>query len=176
MAEIERSEGLDPFSSRLYHLEGFILYYCRQYDQALLLVQKVRTLDIPQPNWHFLLAEIYAEKGSYADSIAEFSRAGTRPQAMGHLGNVYARSGQSEAALDVITHLEETVKNEGIGRYEIALVYAGLGKKTEAFKWLEEAYKTRDEGLSYLKIDPCLDPLRTDPRFDDLLSRVGLAQ
>lgn len=176
MAEIRRSEDLDPFSSRLYHLEGSILYYCRQYDQALLLVQKVRTLDIPQPNWHFLLAEIYAEKGSYADSIAEFSRAGSRPQTMGHLGNVYARAGQTDAALDVITHLEDTVKNEGIGRYEIALVYAGLGRKPEAFKWLEEAYKTHDEGLSYLKIDPCLDPLRSDSRFDDLLSRVGLAQ
>jgi TolB-like protein len=170
LAEIQRNEDMDPFSSRLYHLEGSILYYCRQYDEALLLIQKVRTLDIPPPNWHFLLAEIYAEKGSYANSIAEFSRAGSRPQAMGHLGNVYARAGQVNDAMDVIPKLEETVRNEGIGRYEIALVYTGLGKKDEAFKWLEEAYKVHDEGLTYLKIDPCLDPLRSDPRFDDLLS------
>jgi tetratricopeptide (TPR) repeat protein len=91
LVEVHRNEDMDPFSSRLYHLEGFILYYCRQYDQALLLVQKVRTLDIPPPNWHLLLGEIYAEKGAYAESISEFSRAGTRPQALGHLGNVYAR-------------------------------------------------------------------------------------
>jgi TolB-like protein len=175
-AEIQRNEDMDPFSSRLYHLEGSIFYYCRQYDQALLLIDKVRTLDIPSPNWHFLLGEIYAEKGKYADSIAEFSRAGSRPQAVGHLGNTYARAGKVDDAMAQIPHLEESVKNEGIGRYEIAIVYAGLGKKEEAFKWLEEAYKARDEGLTYLKIDPCLDPLRSDPRFDDLLSRIGLAQ
>jgi len=176
LTEVQRSEDLDPFSSRLFHLQGSILYYCRQYDQALLLIQKVRTLDIPQPNWHFLLGEIYAEKGAFADSIGEFNKAGSRPQALGHLGNALARSGQTDAALAIIPRLEETVKNEGIGRYEIALIYAGLGKKTEAFRWLEESYKTHDEGLTYLKIDPCLDPLRSDPRFDDLLSRVGLAQ
>ncbi len=176
LAEIQKSGDLDPFSSRLFHLEGSILYYCRQYDQALQLIQKVRTLDIPPPNWHFLLGEIYAEKGAFADSIAEFSRAGSRPQALSHLANAYARSGQVDVALAIIPRLEDTVKNEGIGRYEIALVYAGLGKKDEAFKWLEEAYKTHDNGLTYLKIEPCLAPLRSDPRFDDLLSRVGLSQ
>ncbi|WP_255551193.1 hypothetical protein [Granulicella sp. dw_53] len=176
LSEVQKNEDLDPFSSRLYHLEGFILYYCRQYDQALLLIEKVRTLDIPAPNWHLLLGEIYAEKGSYADSISEFSRAGTRPQALGHLGNVYARSGKTDAATAVISQLEDTVKNEGIGRYEIALVYAGMGKKAEAFKWLEESYRTHDEGITYIKVEPCLDPLRGDPRFDDLLSRVGLTQ
>jgi tetratricopeptide (TPR) repeat protein len=139
-------------------------------------VEKVRTLDIPPPNWHMLLGEIYAEKGQYADSISEFLHAGTRPQALGHLGNVYARAGRVDDAMSTIAQLEDTVKNEGIGRYEIALVYAGLGKKNEAFKWLEESYRTHDEGITYIKVEPCLDPLRGDPRFDDLLSRVGLTQ
>lgn len=176
LTEIQRNEDMDPFSSRLYHLEGLILYDCRQYDEALLLIQKVRTLDIPQPNWHFLLGEIYTEKKDYATAQAEFARAGVRPQANGHLGNMYARQGKVQDAMDLISHLEESVRTEGVGRYEIALIYAGLGKKDEAFEWLEEAYKVRDEGLTYLKIDPCLDPLRSDPRFDDLLSRVGLTQ
>jgi hypothetical protein len=63
-----------------------------------------------------------------------------------------------------------------VGRYEIALVYAGLGRKQEAFKWLEEAYNVHDVGLVYLKIDPCLDPLRSDSRFDNLVRRVGFAK
>jgi TolB-like protein/Flp pilus assembly protein TadD len=175
-AEVEKYEDLEPFSSRLYHLEGIILYYCRQYDQAKLLVEKVRTLDVPPPNWHMLLGEIDAEKGDYADSITEFLHAGTRPQALGHLGNVYARAGRVDEATEIISQLEDAVKNEGVGRYEIALVYAGLGRKTEAFKWLEESYRTHDEGITYIKVEPCLDPLRSDPRFDDLLSRVGLSQ
>ena len=174
LAEVQRYEELEPFSSRLYHLEGINLYYCRQYDQAKLLVEKVRMLDIPPPNWHMLLGEIDAEKGAYTDSITEFLHAGTRPQALGHLGNVYARAGRVEDAMSMISQLEDTVKNEGIGRYEIALVYAGLGNKTEAFKWLEESYRARDEGITYIKVEPCLDPLRSDPRFKDLLNRVGL--
>ena len=75
-----------------------------------------------------------------------------------------------------ISQLEEHVRKDGVGRYEIALVYAGLGKKQEALKWLEESYHAHDVGLVYLKIDPCLDPLRSDPRFDDLVRRVGLAK
>ena len=67
-------------------------------------------------------------------------------------------------------HIQKT----GIGRYEIALVYAGLKDKDNAFTWLEKAYEARDKGLTYLKVDPCLDPLRADPRFKDLEKRVGL--
>jgi hypothetical protein len=92
------------------------------------------------------------------------------------LGNAYARTGQVDAAMKTIAQLEEHVRRNGVGRYEIALVYAGLGKKKEAFKWLEESYEARDVGLLYLKVDPLLDPLRTDPHFDDLVRRVGLAK
>ena len=176
LAEIQSTEGLAPFSSRIYHLQGELLYDCREYDQALLLMQKVRTLDIAPPNWHYLLGEIYAAKGIYPTSIAEFQMAGTRPQALGHFGYVYAKAGKPQKAADQIERLEEMVKNESIGRYEIALIYAGLGRKNEAFKWLDEAYKARDQGITYLKIDPCLNSLRSDPRFADLLNRVGLVQ
>jgi hypothetical protein len=92
------------------------------------------------------------------------------------LGNAYARTGQMDAARKTIARLEENVRKDGVGRYEIALVYTGMGKKDEAFKWLEESYHAHDVGLVYLKIDPPLDPLRSDPRFDDLLRRVGLAK
>ncbi len=73
-----------------------------------------------------------------------------------------------------IARLEKDVQEDGVGRYEIAFVYAGLGRKQEAFKWLEEAYRAHDVGLVYLKVNPCLDPLRADPRFNDLMLRVGL--
>jgi tetratricopeptide (TPR) repeat protein len=92
------------------------------------------------------------------------------------LGNAYARAGKTDAALKTISQLQERVRKDGVGRYEIALVYTGLGNKTEAFKWLEESYKAHDAGLLYLKVDPLLDPLRSDPRFDDLVRRVGLAK
>jgi TolB-like protein/Flp pilus assembly protein TadD len=175
-AEVERGVDLDPVTWPSFHSEGFILYFSRQYDQALSLILRVRALDIKPPDWSFLLGDVYAEKGRYADAIAEFIKSGNGPDSLGHLGNAYARAGQAAAAQKTIAQLEQDVEKNGVGRYEIALVYAGLGKKQDAFKWLEEAYQAHDVGLLYLKVDPCLDPLRSDPRFDDLVRRVGLAR
>jgi TolB-like protein/Flp pilus assembly protein TadD len=176
LAEVERGVDLDPVSGRSFHFEGFIYYFSRQYDQALSLIRTVRALDINPPDWTFLLGDVYAEKGMYAESIDEFLKSGNGPDSLGHLGNTYARAGHVDSARKTISQLEEQVRKDGVGRYEIALVYTGLGEKQEAFKWLEEAYNTHDVGLVYLKIDPCLDPLRSDPRFDDLLRRVGLTK
>ena len=174
--EIVRSVDLDPVSGSTFHAEGFIYYFTRQYDKALAVTQTVRGLKINLSDWNFLIGDIYAEKGMYPESIAAFLKSGDGPYSLGHLGNAYARAGQSAAAQRTIVQLEEDVKKNGVGRYEIALVYAGLGKKQEAFKWLEEANNAHDVGLLYLKIDPCLDPLRSDARFDDLVRRVGLAR
>ena len=87
---------------------------------------------------------------------------------------MYARAGQAANAHKMLTLLEDRVHKDGVGAYEIALIYAGLGRKQEAFQWLDKAYQGKDVGLVYLKIDPCLDPLRGDPRFDDLVRSVGL--
>jgi tetratricopeptide (TPR) repeat protein len=176
LAEVERGVDLDPVSGRSFHFEGFIYYFSRQYDQALSLIRTVHALDINPPDWSFLLGDVYAEKGMHAESIGEFLKSGDGPDSLGHLGNAYARAGQAGAARKTILRLEEHVRKEGVGRYEIALVYTGLGEKQDAFNSLEEAYNTHDVGLVYLKIDPCLDPLRSDPRFDDLLRRVGLTK
>jgi len=175
LAEVERGVDLDPVSGRSFHFEGFIYYFSRQYDPALSLIRRVRALDINPPDWSFLLGDVYAEKGMYAESIAEFLKSGNGPDSIGHLGNAYARSGQVDAARKTISQLEKYVRKDGVGRYEIALVYIGLGKKQEAFKWLDEAYNAHDVGLIYLKVDPCLDPLRSDAHFEDLERRVGLA-
>jgi TolB-like protein/tetratricopeptide (TPR) repeat protein len=176
LAEVERGVDLDPVSGRSFHFEGFVDYFSRQYDQVLSLVKTVRGLDVNPPDWSFLLGDVYAEKGMFPESIGEYLKSGNGPDSLGHLGNAYARAGQAGAAHKTIAQLGRDVEKDGVGRYEIALVYTGLGDKQEAFKWLEEAYNAHDVGLVYLKVDPCLDPLRSDPRFDDLLRRVGLAK
>jgi tetratricopeptide (TPR) repeat protein len=121
----------------------------------------VQGLKINLPDRNFLLGDIYAEKGLYAESIAAFLRSEDGPYTLGHLGNVYARAGQIQAARKAIAELQEDVQTTGIGRYAIALFYAGLGEKDEAFRWLQNAYDAHDAGLLYLKSDPCLDPLRS---------------
>jgi TolB-like protein/tetratricopeptide (TPR) repeat protein len=175
LAEVERSVELDPISDSTFHAEGFIYFFSRQYDQALAIARTVRDLKIDLPDWNFLLGDIYAEKHMYPESIAAFLKSGDGPYTLGHLGNVYARAGEADKARKIIAQMQASLPRDGVGRYEIALIYAGLGEKTEAFKWLEDAYRNHDVGLVYLRVDPCLDPLRADPRFDDFLHRVGLS-
>jgi TolB-like protein len=176
IAEVNLVLQLDPVSSRSFYSAGIVYYFAQQYDQALSQLQRAHVLEPHPPKYLFPFESgvIYAEKGMYGKAVGEFQKLGDQPHALGHMGNVYARMERVGEARATIFKLEEHVKKNGIGRYEIALVYAGLGEKDEAFTWLEKSYDARDKGLTYLKIDPCMDPLRSDPRFARLVRRVGL--
>jgi len=165
---------LDPVSSRAFMNSAYSYYFARQYDQALAQMQRASELQHNPAELTFPLGSIYVEKGMYQEGIQEFQKLGDAPHALGHMGNAYARSGNPAPARQMIPRLEEHVRIDGVGRYEIALVYAGLGQKDQAFVWLEKAYAGHDKGLTYLKIDPCMDSLRSDQRFQDLVRRVGL--
>lgn len=174
LAETELSLQLDPVSSRSFLTAAFMSYFCRRYDLALNQMRQAAALEHKPDESFFPLGVIYVEKGRYGEGIQEFQKIGDLPHALGHLGNAYARSGRVEEARAILPKLMQHIQKTGIGRYEIALVYAGLKDKDNAFTWLEKAYEARDKGLTYLKVDPCLDPLRDDPRFKDLEKRVGL--
>jgi TolB-like protein len=172
VTEARRGLELDPLSTRSFLNAAYTYYFSRRYEEARATI-KESPQDQDDP---FLLGDVLAEKGMYKDAINEFLKEGDSPHSLGHLGNAYARAGHVREAHKIIAELIRHVSKDEVGRYEIALVYAGLGDKDDAFAWLEEAYKTHSEGLTNLKIDPCLDPLRSDPRFSDLLRRTGLAQ
>jgi TolB-like protein len=174
IAEAEKSVELDPVSGSALHTEGFIYYFAHHYNRAMNIARTVQGLRISLPDWEFLQGAIYAAKDMYPQSIQAFLQAGKGPYTLGHLGNVYARDGRKAAARNMIRLLKQNVQKDGVGRYEIALVYAGLGDKDRAFHWLDAAYQAHDVGLVYLKVDPCLNPLRSDPRFAVLLQREGL--
>ena len=176
IAEVKLVLQLDPVSSRSFYSAGVVYYFAHQYDEALSQLQRAHVLEPHPPKFLFPFESgvIYAEKGMYGRAVGEFQKLGDQPHALGHMGNVYARMERVGEARATISRLEEHVQKNGIGRYEIALVYAGLGEKDAAFTWLEKSYDVRDKGLTYLKIDPCVDPLRSDPRFARLVRRVGL--
>ena len=173
ISEMQLALQLDPISSRAFLNSAFIYYYARQYDRALLQMQRATALPHEPDLLIFALAIIYVEKGKYEEAIQQFQKLGDQPHALGHMGNAYARMGREAEAREMISELQKQVQNTGVGVYEIALVYAGLGEKDEAFAWLEKSFAARDKGLTCLKIDPCLDPLRSDSRFQDLIRRVG---
>jgi hypothetical protein len=76
-------------------------------------------------------------------------------------------------ARECLRKLKELVRDDRVGFIEVALIHAGLGEKDQAFEWLERAYEERDGGMRYLKVAPELDPLRSDPRFEDLVRRMN---
>jgi tetratricopeptide (TPR) repeat protein len=173
---------LDPVSSRSFVLSGFTYYYARQYDQALAQIKRARELsansaetpEFSESLVSFLLGMVYTEKHMYEEVAREFQKSGNEPPALGHLGNAYARAGGVVEARAIISKLGQHAQEDVDVAYHTALVYAGLGEKDQAFAWLEKSFNARDKGMTYLKIDPCLDPLRSDPRFEKLLQRVGL--
>jgi len=124
---------------------------------------------------HFVLGLVYELKGMYREAIAEHEKAwqsGGNLDQLGHLGHAYAKAGERAKAYEIIEQLKRAKKGY-LHAYEIAFIYAALEEKEWAFEWLDKAYQQRDRGLMYLKVDHCLDPLRFDPRFQDLLRRVN---
>ena len=179
IAETERALQLDPVSSHAYLVAGYHYYFARQYDQALTEIRHAVVLGAGNEVL-YPLAALHTEKGMYDQAIEEFRKldkthnaTGHLPYVYGHMGNAYARMGRRADARAVIAWLQEYVKKNNVGGYEIALVYAGLKNKDKAFEWMEKAYRVRDKGMTFLKVDPCVDPLRSDPRFQSLLQRVG---
>ncbi len=173
MTQLRIMQQLDPVSSQSAAEAVEVYYYARRYDTAM---DEVRRLDAANPQrvlLGFWFGVINREKGLYQDSVNAFMTVGDHPHALGHMGNAYARWGRQAEALALIPRLQQHIRQNAIGTYEVALVYAGLGEKDSAFEWLEKAVVVRDKGLTFLKVDPCLDPLRSDPRFQDLLRRVG---
>jgi lipopolysaccharide biosynthesis regulator YciM len=83
-------------------------------------------------------------------------------------------SGEKTKAVEVLTNLKELSEQGYSLNYDIAFIYCGLGDKEKAFEWLEKAYKEKEEGMEYLKVDPAWEILRSDPRFKSLLKRLNL--
>jgi tetratricopeptide (TPR) repeat protein len=176
IAEARRALEINPLSARSYSRLGWVYYFARRYDDTIAQYQKVIQMDANASWAHFYIAWAYREKGMYKEAIAEFLNRKQTDQVsvpfLGHSGNAYARAGNKADAQKAIQQLIELSKQKR-GTYEVAIIYAGLGEKDRAFEWLERAYQVRDKAMTCLKVDPPLDPLRSDPRFQDLLRRMN---
>jgi TolB-like protein/Tfp pilus assembly protein PilF len=178
IAILERGQALDPLSLPINSLLGFSLYASRQYDKSI--DQYRRTVDM-DPNYlqaRFGLGFAYTQKGMYEEAIEELQKARDLGEdlveAVAELGYVYAISGQKRKAEDVLAQLDKRSKKDYISPYNMAKIHLGLGETDLAFEWLEKAYQERSEWLSWLKVDPKLDSIRSDARFHALMKRVGL--
>ncbi len=178
LAEMRRAQELDPLSLVKIAGIGEILYFQHQSDQAIGQYQKALEMDTNSGFAHWAIGNAYVNKGMYKEAITEYQKAiplsGDSPDEPASLGYAYALSGKRQEALQIVDDLKRRSKQSYISPTLIAIVYAGLGEKEQAFEWLDKAYNGQDSNLVYLKVDPMFDSLRSDPRYADLLRRVGL--
>ena len=121
---------------------------------------------------------VYEQKGMYKEAAVEFQKyselSGGGFDSKMHLAHFYAVTGKHDEARKLLDELENPPSGEFVSPYDVASVYAGLGEKDQALHWLDRAHKERAAMIPFAGIDPLLNPLRVDPRFQDLLRRVGV--
>ena len=177
-AEVARALELDPVSLPKLMGVGDVLYQQRRYDEAIEQYRKALEMEPNSGITHWALGNAYAGKGMYEEAAAHYEKAiplsGDSPDELASLGYAYAVSGRRREAAAVIGELNQLSKRRYISPVIIAFIYAGLGENDRAFELLERAYESRDFILIMLKVDPFFDRLRADPRFAELVRRVGL--
>ena len=179
LSESRRALELSPLDLIVNIHLGWHYLYARQYDQALEQLNKVVDMDHNFAQAYPWLGLVYEQKGKYPEAIAAFQRAislfpGGSTQAQAELAHAYAISGNKGEALRIVADLQELAKTKYVPPYQIAAIYAGLGDKDQAFSWLEKAYEERSDWLVNVKADQRFDGVHSDPRFAELVRRLGL--
>ncbi|HYE66588.1 MAG TPA: winged helix-turn-helix domain-containing protein, partial [Pyrinomonadaceae bacterium] len=175
LAEIKRAQELDPLRVSLRGFEAFRLFLARRYDEA---IELRRSVEVETGMGYTGLGFMYEAKGMYAEAVNEFQKAisiyGETTGILCYLGSALALSGRREEAQAILDKLKRT--KEYVSPTELATVYISLGDKERGLAMLEKAYAAHDLQLQTLKVDWHFDSLRSDPRFQDLMRRVGLPQ
>ena len=177
LALAERARELDRFGSTTWDI-AWILFHSRRYDEA---IRELRSSLAVHPNGAgslWLLGFTLVINGQASEAIPLLERAAVlADRSSGFidvLAAAYARAGRRSDALRILAELKRRKQHGYVAAASFVIVYLGLGENEQAFAWLEEAYKERSNMLQFVKVHPLFDPLRGDPRFVDLLHRVGL--
>ena len=177
VAEAQHAMEDDPLSLIIGSNAGWTLSLAGKSDEAIEVLKKAIDIDPGFPRTHFRLGRAYAQKKSYELAIAELERAVNLSTGdacyKGSLGYVYAISGRENQARKVLQDLESRLGQPYVPSYAIALVYAGLGENDHAMSWLQRAFDDRSTSMVYLKLDPELSSLHSDPRFEQLSHRIN---
>ena len=177
-AEIRNAQKIAPLMGLMNADVASLPYYQHRYDEAATLYLKTRDLDpdfIPVP---FLPGQIYERQGMYQQAINECRKAlassPDNPSILSVLGYAYARAGQRDEAQAILNKFQEMRKQRYVSPFVIALLCVGLDKKDEAIEWLNKAFEERDPQLIWVDLDPELEVLHSDPRYRDLMQRMGI--
>jgi TolB-like protein/Tfp pilus assembly protein PilF/predicted Ser/Thr protein kinase len=179
IAGMKKAWELDPLSLIINRNLGLFLYYARRYDQALEQLQKTVEMD---PNFsmvHAAMGEVYLQKSMYEEALREFQK---EADIHGRLnqheeawrGIAYLKAGNRDEARRILDDLLERSEQAYVAPTRLAGLYFALGENDEGFRWLDKSYQEHDSTLLEIKVDPGFDGVRSDPRFEELLKKVGL--
>jgi eukaryotic-like serine/threonine-protein kinase len=178
IAQINRAQELDPRSLIIEVNAGWCYYLAHQYDKAIELLKKVAESEPSFWAAHAALGQTYLAKGNLPDAIRELELADTlSPHTMRNmalLSAAYALAGRRVEARKLLADLISLSKSRYISPVYMAISCIALGQKDEAFDWLEKAYDDRSDWMVLLQTEPMFDPIRADPRFQNLLHKVGI--
>jgi eukaryotic-like serine/threonine-protein kinase len=180
LVEIRAAQDLDPISVFTSSSAGWTFYFARQYDRAIEQCQRTLELEPNNVGAHACLGDSYVAKGNYEKAIEESKTATTLskndPVRAAGLGRAYALAGDKAAARRILEDLLAESRRHYLPPSSLATVYGALGEKEKAISMLEKAYSDRDPYVTWLKVDDAFDVLRQEPRFQELLRRIGLPQ
>lgn len=174
---IDRALQLDPLSLPVNRSSAELLYFAGRYDESISRFE--RSIEMEEHSMaHNELARVYEHLGNYEAARAGFARARDlshdNPETLASLAHCHAVSGSAVETRSLLNKLFEMRRHRYVSSYDLALVHGGLDEKDEAFRWLERAYKINDGWLVYITVDPRWAPLHGDPRFAEIVDRVGL--
>ena len=176
--QIREALASDPLSMPANMYLAGVFHYRREYDRSIAQARKALEIDPNDIEAHIVVALNLEQKKEYAEAIKSLEKAhelsGYNPLILGPLGSCYGRAGDKEKALSLLEGLNEAAKQMYVAPISWVMLYLGVGDVENAFAWLEKAAEARDVLLCYLKVGPIYDAIREDPRYSDLLQRIGL--
>ena len=180
MVRIKKSQDLDPLSLIISVAVGWAHYFARRYDEAIEQLRRTIDLDPNYPVTYWILGLLLRKTGCYEQAITEGEKgvklSGGSPLMRAALANTLGAAGRTKEALQILDELTELAKQRYVAPYYFAGIYIGLGENERAMEYLQKCYEEHSHWLIYLHLDPSMDNLRDNPRFQELLQRVGLPE
>jgi TolB-like protein/DNA-binding winged helix-turn-helix (wHTH) protein/Tfp pilus assembly protein PilF len=178
LTEMKRARDADPLLVLMHAAVAEALYYSRRYDDVISQCQQTLELDPDYPIAHFHLGRAYMAKNMYPQAIAEYQKAqatlGETPAIVMAIGYANAKSGNRAAARKALEELRAQSKQRYVPALYFGAIYIGLGDFDAGMSWLEKAYREHSDYLIYLNADPMADSLRSNPRFQAVLRKIGI--